>query len=325
METFLLTVKVVAVLLFYMAIGFIVGKKKWVGKGAAKTLAFLLTFVIMPLYSVANLSKNVSIEKISFYIELFLAGIVFMAVSLALCIPLSKLFAKKGYSRNIYKYLIFTSNMGYFGYPLVQEIYGDVMLSMYMIFVLPLSLVISTYGYLILTDTSEAIAAEQGMLSKDQRKKDLLKRVFSVPIVATFISIAIGLLPIELPEIFYDFLSPASECMRAIAMILAGLVLSEMSVKTLFSSKKAYFLCVLRLIVYPIVFGGIAYAVCLAGLPKEIFIFTVCVAAMPAGLNVVVYPEAVGLSGQEGAQACFISYLMVVITLPLVFLAMSAL
>lgn len=324
MQVFLLTLKVVALLLFYMAIGFVIGKKKIVGKDAAKTLASLLTFVILPIYSVANLSKNVTIDKISLYGELFLAGIVFMAVSLALCIPLSKLFVKKGYSRNIYKYLIFTSNLGYFGYPLVQAVFGDVALSMYMIFTLPTSIAINTYGYLILTDKSEEFAADSGDFNEKGRNSDIVKRVFSAPMIGTFVGVAIGLLPFELPEVVYDFLTPASDCMRAVAMILAGLVLSEMSFKTLFVSKKAYLLCLLRLVIYPVVFGGIAYLLYKIGLSVEIFIFTVCVTALPAGLNVVVFPEAIGMSGKEGAQACFISYVMAIVTLPLILLATTA-
>ena len=143
--------------------------------------------------------------------------------------------------------------------------------------------------------------------------------------IGTFLGIAIGLLPIELPAVAYEFLSPASDCMAAIAMLLAGLVLSQLSARNIFTSKKAYYIGLLRLVIYPIAFGGIAYLLYTAGLSKEIFICTVCLTALPAGMNVVVFPEAIGISGKEGAQACFISYLMVIATLPLTFLALAAL
>lgn len=324
MDTLLSTLKTVSLLLVYIAIGFILGKKSIVGEKASKTLAALLTYVIMPLYSVNTLSKSVTIDKISLYGGLFLAGIVIMAVSLALCIPLSKLFVKKGYSRNIYKYLLFTPNLGYFGYPLVQAVFGDTALAMYMIFTLPINIGISTYGYMILTDTSKEDVSEKSS-QKSVSRKDTIKRLFSAPMIGTFVGISIGLVPIELPEIVYDFLAPASDCMRAVAMILTGLVLSELTIKSLFSSKKAYIIGVVRLVIYPIVFGGAAYLFYMMGLSQEVFIFTVCLTALPAGMNVVVFPEAIGMSGKEGAQACFISYIMVVVTLPLVLAALTAL
>lgn len=325
MDTFLSTLKTVALLLFYIAIGFFLGKKKIVGEKASKTLASLLTYVIMPLYLVNNLSKTVTVDKISLYGELFLAGIVMAGISLALCVPLSKLFVKKGYSRNIYKYLLFTPNLGYFGYPLVQALFGDNALAMYMIFTLPTSIGINTFGYMILTDKSEEECGDENSTVNASHKKDFVKRLFSAPMIGTFLGITIGLLPITLPDLVYDFLSPASDCMRAIAMILTGIVLSGLSFRLLFTSEKAYYIGVVRLIVYPVIFGGITYLLYLCGLSKEIFVFTVCLTALPAGMNVVVFPEAIGMSGKEGAQACFISYLMVIVTLPLVFAALTAL
>ena len=329
MDTFFLTLKTVALLIFYISLGFFAGKKKIVGENAGKTLAALLTFVIMPIYCFSNLSKSVTVEKISLYLEIFAAGAVVAAICVALCIPLSKLFAKNGYSRNIYKYLIFTPNLGYFGYPLVQAVFGEVYLAMYMVFTLPLQLTINTYGYMILTDKNAALiaatkSAEEIGEKKKARVKATLKRLLSAPLIGTFVGITVGLLPIELPNEVYEFTAPASECLRAIAMLLTGIVLSEMPFKTLFLSKKAYLIGLLRLIIYPIIFGGAAYLLYRLGLSAEILIFTVCLTALPAGMNVVVFPEAIGLSGKEGAQACFISYLMVIITLPLILLALTA-
>ena len=318
MTVLLGTLKTVALLIFYIAIGFILGRKKIVGEGASKTLAAVLTWVVMPMYSVATLSRSVTIEKISTYGKVFVAGIIIIAICLAVCLPLSKAFAKSGYSRNIYKYLLFTPNMGYFGYPIVEAVFGQDILAMYMIFTLPTSICINTFGYMILTDKNADGGTKSG-------KKDLLKRIFSLPMIGTFVGLTIGLLPIELPEIVYDFLQPAGDCMRAIAMLLTGIVLSGLGFKTLFSSKKAYAVSIVRLIIYPIVFGGLTYALYLLGIDKEIFILTICLTALPAGMNVVVFPESIGLSGKEGAQACFISYVMVIVTLPLVFLAMNAL
>lgn len=321
------TVKTVALLVFYIAIGFLLGKKKIVGENAGKTLAAILTWVVMPFYSVVTLSKNVTVEKIGTYGELFLVGIAVAAVSLAICIPLSGLFVKKGYVRNIYKYMFFAPNLGYFGYPLVESVFGGEMLAMYMIFTLPTSVAICTYGYMILTDKNADKIADGVAVAEEApaSRSDFIKRIFGPPMIGTFVGLALGLLSVSLPEVVYEFLSPAKVCMEALAMLLMGIVLSELNFKTLFSSKKAYVFGLIRLLIYPAVFGGITYIMYLFGVSREIFILTVSLTALPAGMNVVVYPESIGLSGREGAQACFISYLMVIATLPLVFAVLSAL
>ena len=320
-NTFIEIFKIVALLNFYIAIGFLLGKKKIIGENAGKTLASILTWVVMPFYSVYSMSKGVTIDKIGEYGRVFLAGVVIAAVCMVLCIPLSKLFVKSGYARNIYKYLLYSPNLGYFGFPLVEAAFGAETLATYIIFTFPMSLGINTFGYLILTDKSA-----NGVQGKDtDDKSELLKRIFSPPMIGTFVGVAVAFLPITLPETVYDFLSPAKDCMRALAMLLTGIVLSKLNVKTLFTSKKTYVVGVVRLIVYPVVFGGVTYLLYLLGLDKEIFILTVCLMALPAGMNVVVFPESIGMDGREGAQACFISYLMVMVTLPFVFFAISAL
>ena len=318
------TLKTVALLLLYIAIGFILGRKNILGERAGKTLASLLTFLVMPLFFVFNLSKTVTVANISLYAVLFLAGLVLAIVSLAVAIPLSRIFIRKGYLRNVYTYMLFVPNLGYFGYPLVQAVFGDEMLAMYMIFALPLNIILNTYGYMILTDKS-AEEGEAQMVDPDARRRDILKRLFSAPMIGTFVGIIIGLLPVELPAIAYEFIQPVADCMRAIAMLLTGVVLSQLTFKALFTSKKAYLFSAVRLIGCPVVFGGLAYLFYRFGMAKEILIFTVCLTALPAGLNVVVFPEAIGMSGKEGAQACFISYLLVIVTLPLMLAAMMAL
>jgi len=43
------------------------------------------------------------------------------------------------------------------------------------------------------------------------------------------------------------------------------------------------------------------------------------VAAMPLGLNLVVYPESMGMDASENAKMCCVSYLMAIAVLPVLF------
>jgi hypothetical protein len=40
-------------------------------------------------------------------------------------------------------------------------------------------------------------------------------------------------------------------------------------------------------------------------------------------MNVVVYPESVGHDSTEGARACFVSYIMAIATVPVVFMILE--
>ena len=91
----------------------------------------------------------------------------------------------------------------------------------------------------------------------------------------------------------------------------------------LFTSVKPYVIGVIRLLVLPVIVGALLYVVHICGVRGEVFviIFKLCVivAAMPVGMNVVVYPESVGKDSSEGAKMCFLSYIMALGALPLIY------
>jgi len=56
---------------------------------------------------------------------------------------------------------------------------------------------------------------------------------------------------------------------------------------------------------------------------KGISVLAIMASAMPVGMNVVVYPESAGLDSTEGAKTCFISYILAVVLMPLMFMLME--
>ena len=70
----------------------------------------------------------------------------------------------------------------------------------------------------------------------------------------------------------------------------------------------------------PLVLGGLAYLLyATISLDKAVVVAIFCMVSLPCGMNVVVYPESVGLDSTEGARACFVSYIMAIVTVPIVF------
>lgn len=322
---FLITLKQVALLLFYIFIGYALTKTKIINKSASKVLSTLLMWVFSPFYTVVNLSQNVSFEKITLYLSVFLSGAVFTVLSVFAAILLAKALCKKGYVRNVYTYLLAFSNNGYFGYPLVSELFGGEVLAHFMIFCLATSIAINTFGYYVLTtDFEENTELSDSTVEKPKRNKFAF--LYNPPMIATYIGLALGLLPITVPQIVVDFLTPAANCYSASAMLLVGCVLAGLPLIKLVADVKAYILAAVRLLILPFIFGAIGYfCYRVIGLSREIFEFFAILSALPAGMNAVVFPESVGKDGTEGAKACFISYALCLITIPVVMTIMKAL
>ncbi len=313
---FIITLKQVSILIGYILLGYILCRSKVIGKDASKPLSKLLIYVFSPAYSIPSLIRGLDIAYIVDYIVILAAGIAACLIGIGIARLLSALFASEGFERNIYKYMFAFANLGYFGYPLVRGVFGDEMLALFMLFALPINVGINSYGYYILTYDANAEAETDRRTLILQR----IKRVFSFPFFTNVIGIVLGLLPITYPEILFDVLSPAGGCYSVSAMLIAGISLSSYSLKELFTSWKPYLAGAVRLILIPLILGGVAFAACkLFSLDDTVLISTLAFAALPAGMNVVVFPEFAGKDGSTGAKSCFVSYIMALLTIPVWF------
>ncbi len=301
-----------------MSLGFAFCKARLIGKEGSKVLSKLLVCAFLPAYTVANLSKNVSVDRVVEYALTIGAGLMSACLAIGFGIIASRFFSKEKLERATYQYVFAFGNIAYFGYPLIGAVFGAEQLTSFMLFCLPLSIAINTYGYILLTQTEGT--------EKKHGKGHMLKRIFTVPTLATLLGITLGLIPLKTPQILYDILTPIGNCMSPIAMILGGIVLGGCSFKELFCTTKAYLASVVRLIVCPLLFGSVAFvSYKFAGLNAGIFICILASACLPAGMNAIVFPESVGASGKSGATLCFISYLLGLATVPLWFYLLTIL
>ncbi len=315
---FVITLQQVFILLFYIMLGFTLCKTKLVGREGSKILSKLLVCVFLPAYTVTNLASSVSVERIVEYALSLALGTAVALLMIGFGFFASKFFAKERLEKAIYQYVFAFGNIGYFGYPLIGEAFPEV-LATYMLFCLPLNIAINTYGYFILTQTPDAVGEKR-------TKRQIAKSIFTFPTMGLLVGLTLGLLPLQIPAFFFSILAPAQACMSASAMLLAGIVLAGCSVKELFCSVKPYLASALRLLLCPLLFGGVAFALYkLVGLNENVFICIVASACLPAGMNAIVFPESVGASGKSGAKVCFISYLFALATIPLWFYVLSIL
>ncbi len=306
---FFVALEQVGVFLIYILFGYVLARLKIIDKSLSKGLSKLLTMAFLPAYIILNLMNNASIENLTNYFVLFLAGLVFMIIAYFALKPVANRLGRSKIEKNCYLYMIMIGNFGYLGYPLVETVFGSAVNTQFIIFCLPISIVIHSYGYILLTEDGE-----------EGNSKFNPKTLLSPPILAVVIGLILGLLPFEMPKLVSSILTPAKTCMSPMAMILAGIVLSSFSLKELFSSVKAYVTSGITLIAVPLVFGAISYLLCyFCSLPTEVFIMVTSFCCLPAGMNVVVFPESVGHDSSTGARTCFCAYVLSVITLPCTF------
>ena len=307
LEVFNLSLSKVGMLLIFISVGYILRHWHKLPKEAAKVLSLLCVMVFSPAYSILNLSRNVRIEKLEENITLFGFGLAFAAVAIVAGLVLGKALGKSPMDKSSLTYAFTFPNYGYFGYPVIEGVFGTAMLGEFMVFAIPMSILCSSYGY---------------VLFQKEKKFDIL-RLLKTPLIASLvIGIALGLTGLKLPSVLESALSGASACMSPCSMLLAGFMLGKLPLKKLFSGFRPYYLTAIRMIGIPVAFGAVMY---LCGLRGNLLFWPLIFSCLPLGLNLVVYPESNGFEKEAGdnAKLCFISYVLALAVLPCLFAVMT--
>ena len=206
------------------------------------------------------------------------------------------------------------------GDPIVQSLFGDLILSYYKLFYLPLSLMINSWGVSVLTPAGSG-------------KGGAWKRLLNAPTIGTLIGIVLGLCGAGayMPDFVSSSLDKLGSCMGPVAMILAGVTIAKYDFVSMLKKGKVYIASALRLVILPSVlvaalFGIKTLANMVFGMQigNDVLFLTFFATATPLGLNTVVFPEAYGGNPETGASMAMISHTLCVISIPLMYALMVA-
>ena len=296
-------------------VGFFLKKKSILPDNAYITMSKLETWVFVPAMNFSNMVKNFTIKNFSANAKFIMCGAIMIVIALAIAQPLAALFirikqndSKLVYQRNIYRYAMTFGNYGFMGNFIIQGVWGDEMLSKFLMFTMIIAVVCSSWGMYVL-------------IPKDQNAgfgKNLMKGIITPPMIALATGMICGILNLKpyIPAFFSNMLGNASSCMGPVAMLLAGFVIGRFDVKKMLSDKKVYIASFVRLIVLPAIFVTVFK---LFGVSKEILIFILICFGTPLGLNTIVYPAAYGGDTKTGASMAIISHTLCVITIPVMY------
>ena len=321
MEIFYLTLSQMITMFILIVAGYALRKCNILPEESHLTLSRLETYILVPALNIVTCAKKCNPQTLSENAVLILYGLGVIIVAVALAYLLAPLFARNAktsaekYQRNIYKYAMTFGNYGYIGNFIVLGVWGEEMFFKFSMFTICVAFVCSSWGLIIL-------------IPKDSGKvvsfKNMLRGVFTPPIIALLIGMFIGLLNLGsyMPKYVETALTNAGNCMGPVAMILAGFVIGGYNLKSLLLEKKVYIASIFRLILIPALFVTILK---ILGVSETVLILTLVCFATPFGMNTIVYPAAYGGDVRTGAAMAVISSTLSVITIPLMYLLLIVL
>ena len=319
LDTFLATLNPMLTLFICIAVGYIANKTKILPENAGKVMAKLETWIFCPALSFSTMAKNCRPETLSTHAKNILLSCVLVVLALAISILLARFFVKeKNAERGVYLYALAFANSGYIGDPLVLALFGDVALTYYKLFCLPISITIYTFGISVLVPAGE-------------NKTNPFKRVLTAPTVAMLLGVVAGLtgLGAILPTPITSALDSLKACMGPVAMLLAGFTVARFDLREMLKNKKVYAASVLRLTVIPAVIISALFGVKELlnlvfgmGMDNSVLFLAFFALAAPLGLNTVVFPESFGGNPKTGAGMTLVSHTLCVLTIPILYALM---
>ena len=317
------------VLGLFMIIGFVVAKLGIVDKGATALLSKLENNVFLPALVLYTFMANLNAASLSQSWKLLLFSLIAELIIIPIAITSARLASKDGFIRRMYTYGLSFANFGFMGNAVVQALFSPAFYQSYVIFTLPLWTLIYVWGIPGLLIEREANAEEKrGALSE-------ALRFFRSPM---FIALLIGAVAgiTGLGEILLSLnggkgifvtqvVKICGDCMSPIAMMMTGITFAFIDIKRILSDISIYAVTALRLIAYPLVFGGIAvllqrYVIPFDSTVLNCFIISI---AMPLGLNTIVVPAAYGRDTSVPAGMALISHALSIVTIPLIMMIFS--
>ena len=302
----------IIMILLYIAIGYVLRRSKLLPESTSKSLSLLETFVFLPALLFNNLSSNVRIEKLTAYSVTIISGAVFLVFVLAVAFLFAKIFSKGRPKEEYgtYMYMFAFANYGYVGYPIIEGVFGTDMLTSMILFAVPFTFAIYTYGAVL--------------LSSDPNKKLSIPKKMIPILTALALGVVVGLTGVKLPPFITGVTGTLKGCMSPVAMIMTGFVLGSLRFDQIFKSARAYLVSAVRLVIIPLIFiCGLLLLGVFVNIPSELMIIPLFIVSMPIGLNAVIFVEASGRDSTENARMGLISYILAFVTVPLIMAFLS--
>ena len=228
----------IAKLFAIMLMGYAVVKAGLMKSSESKSVSVIMVYLVIPcvIINAFQVKYTPDVQK-----GLLLACAAAVAVHI-LFLLLTAILKKPLHLDVIERATIIYSNAGILVIPLVQELLGQE-------YVIYSSAYIAVQLILIWTHCKNMLCEED----KLEWKKVLL----NVNIISIIAGVVLFIFRIQLPSGAQDVLNMMNNMIGPLGMLLAGMVIAEVPLKTVFTRKRIYLSAALRLFIYPVFVLGL--------------------------------------------------------------------
>lgn len=284
-----------------MVIGYLCAKTNFAGREFTKDASKMVINVFMS----ATIINSVLVSDARLSGGELLQVMLVLCMSVGICWVLGAVSCRLvglGDKAPLFELLIAVMNNMFIALPVVETLFGSQAVFYCSLSCIPFNVLLYTFG----------IYRLQGGEGKGSVR---LRDIFSVPLLATLVALAIFLLRPPVPPVVKELASTMSAATMPLSMIVIGSSLGSVSLLDAFKKGKLYLMCAIRLLLCPLLVW------LLAGLMTEDLMLRVTatiIAAAPSGVVVSVLAIQYDRDAVFTSEGILLSTVFSMLTIPLI-------
>ena len=300
MQISLLLMEEIAKLFAIMLMGYAVVKAGLMRSSESKSISVVMVYLVIPCVIIDAFQVDYTADVKKGLLLACVAAVLVHVLFLILTTILKQVLRLDTIERATVIY----SNAGILVIPLVQDLLGQE-------YVIYSSAYIAVQLILIWTHC-------KNMLCEEDRLE--WKKVFlNVNIISIIVGVILFVCKIQLPSGMQDVLDMMNNMIGPIGMLLAGMVIADVPLKTVFTKKRNYVSTVLRLVIYPIfilILMKVIYTFARLNDSKQILLTVYIASITPACATVTSMAQLYDKDAAYASSLYVLTTLLSIVTMP---------
>lgn len=302
----------VASIFVLILIGFASARAGLTPRESSKYLSNVVVYISAPCAIIHSMSEQeldpASAASLGIVCALFVA---LTAFSWLIAFIHSKLFKVEFADKGIYQNIIIFPNNGFMGMPISMAIYGSQGFFLMVAANILAPPVMYTFGIWNM------------LRHKGVGAKFSVKQFINVPVIASFVGLAIFFLRIPLPEVLGSAIKITGDMMTPLCMMVIGIQLTQSSVGSIIKNYRLVTASFVKIILLPALVFAILFPfglITVAGKPlldPLIIAIITLNAMMPTAALTVALSEMYGCNVKLASEGTFLTTLFSIVTIPL--------
>lgn len=254
-----------------ISIGYFLTNKRWLNDEINKNISRIIINISLPSLMISNISTRFNRQELIMSSTGILFTFLGILASYLLALLISNLLRISDNKKGIFCVMFTFSNTIFIGMPVNLALYGEGSIIYVLLYYLANTILFWTIGVYKLRASKEN-------LKNDKNNLDIVKKIFTPPLMGFIVGILIVMLDIRLPNFLLDTLKDIGGLTTPLSMFFTGSVIKSLNIKNIKMDINSYIILLGKFIITPLIIYLILTLTDFPVLLKKVFIIE---ASMP--------------------------------------------